>query len=283
MLPLANMRQRLGWLMCPVCKTQLTGRDRAFACVGCKREWPQTGEFANLFPTDLWKPDFNAWARRQSVMAASYCDLLRDPSHATRAYACDFESYVTRLAGYSGRVLDVGGANGLVRQFLARSVDYTSLDPSVEWLDESWGVLSGDYPCLSRPLQFVHGAAEYIPFADGFFDAVLAFWSLNHCADPSRSLDEIARVLRPRGRCLLALEDVEPRWADILDNSYVHHDSWTGGRLIWEKCKAALVGWPVQSDHLRIAESDVYRWTRGAFSAVSRAWHGSYLTLELVR
>jgi ubiquinone/menaquinone biosynthesis C-methylase UbiE len=126
----------------------------------------------------------------------------------------------------------------------------------------------------------VRGVAENIPFANGFFDVVLAFWSLNHSVDPRRSLCEIARVLRPSGRCLLVLEDVEPRWRDILNSSY-RDWRWGRKRLALEKCKAMLAGWPVQSYHLRINEADVERWTRRLFPTIYRAWHGSYLTLEL--
>ena len=214
-------------------------------------------------------------------MAASYRDLITDPPQAARAYHHDFDSYVTQLRAYSGRLLDIGGGNGLVRHFLAPEVDYISLDPSAEWLEEGWDVLGEDFPCLRQPLQFVRGVAEHVPFADGFFDGVLAFWSLNHCVDPQRSLCEVARVLRPGGRCLLVLEDVEPPWRDILNSSYRDWRSWSRRRLALEKCKAVLLGWPVQSDHLRITESDVQRWTSRLFSTIYRAWHGSYLTLEL--
>jgi SAM-dependent methyltransferase len=237
MLPLADVRNRIGWLVCPVCKKQLQSSNTALACVGCRREWPQTTNFADVFVDDLLTPARSEWAQRQGIMGASYRDLIADPSHAARAYHYDFESYVAHLTAYSGRVLDIGGGNGLVRHFLAPGVDYISLDPSIEWLEESWDVLGKDFPCLHQPIQFVRGVAEYIPFADGFFDGVLAFWSLNHCADPQRSLCEIARVLRPGGRCLLVLEDIEPPWRDILNSSYRDWRSWSASGWLWKSVK----------------------------------------------
>lgn len=46
------------------------------------------------------------------------------------------------------------------------------------------------------------GSAEQIPVADGSVDAVFAAQSF-HTFDPERALDEIARILRPRGAVIL--------------------------------------------------------------------------------
>jgi SAM-dependent methyltransferase len=216
-------------------------------------------------------------------MADSYRDLVADPAHAVLAYRSDLEPYRVRLAAASGRVLDIGGGNGLVRHVLPRDVDYVSVDPLLEWLDESWNVVADEFPCLREPLQFVRGVAEQLPFADRIFDTVLSFWSLNHCANPQRAIAEVARVIRPAGRLIVVLEEVEPPWRDILNRAYVDHRSWTRQRLAWEKLVALVGGWPLQPDHLRITESDVTRWTSGLFSIISRTWHGSYLTLEFSR
>jgi SAM-dependent methyltransferase len=281
---LADARARIGgWLACPMCQRALTDFGRTLACPGCGRRWPQTGEFVDLLPADTPETASGAWAARQRAMADSYRDLVADPAHAVLAYRSDLEPCRVRLAGSSGRVLDIGGGNGLVRDVLPRDVDYVSLDPLLEWLDESWNVVADDFPCLRQPLQFVRGVAEHLPFADRTFDTVLSFWSLNHCADPQRAIAEIARVIRLSGRFVLVLEEVEPPWRDLLNRAYVDHRSWTRQRLAWEKLIALVRGWPLQPDHLRISESDVTRWTSGLFSILVRAWHGSYLTLEFSR
>jgi ubiquinone/menaquinone biosynthesis C-methylase UbiE len=281
---LADARARIGgWLACPVCKGALTDSGRILSCSGCGRGWPQTDDFVDLLPTDAPEPASGAWAGRQRAMADSYRDLVADPEHAVLAYRSDLEPYRALLADASGRVLDVGGGNGLVRAVLPRGVDYVSLDPLLDWLDESWSVVADDFSCLRQPLQFVRGVAEHLPFADRNFDTVLSLWSLNHCADPQRAIAEVARVIRPSGRFVLVLEEVEPPCRDILNSAYVDHRSWTRRRLAWEKLIARVKGWPLQPDHLRITEADVMRWTSGRFAIVSRAWHGSYLTLELSR
>jgi SAM-dependent methyltransferase len=53
------------------------------------------------------------------------------------------------------------------------------------------------------------GAAENLPARDGDIDAVWAVNSMHHWVDPDRAALEIARVLRPGGRILLADEDFE--------------------------------------------------------------------------
>lgn len=216
-------------------------------------------------------------------MTAAYRELVADPSHTVLAYHNDYGPFAPLLAGYSGRVLDIGGGNGLVRHFLPRGADYVSLDPSVDWLVvDAWQAVADEFPCLRQPLQFVRGFAEQIPFADGFFDGALAFWSLNHCVEPQQSLAELARVLRPGGRCLLVCDDVEPPWRDVVNRSY-RDPRWSHSRLAWEKSKALLLGWPLQPDHLPMRERDIVRWTRDPFRTRYRAWHGSYLAIELTR
>jgi ubiquinone/menaquinone biosynthesis C-methylase UbiE len=52
----------------------------------------------------------------------------------------------------------------------------------------------------ARGIEAVVGDVAALPFADSFFDCVLAAWMLYHLPDLDRGLAEIARVLRPGGR-----------------------------------------------------------------------------------
>ncbi len=52
-------------------------------------------------------------------------------------------------------------------------------------------------------VAFLLGDAMAVPFADGTFDAAAVGFGLRNVADPGRALDEIRRVLRPRGRVSL--------------------------------------------------------------------------------
>lgn len=216
-------------------------------------------------------------------MTEAYRDLVNDRAHTLAAYHNDHDPFASRLSGLSGRVLDIGGGHGIIRRVLPAALDYVSLDPSLDWFEAAWDAVADEFACLNQPLQFVRAVAEHLPFASGSFDGALSLWSLNHCAEPRRAIDEIARVLRPGGRFLLVLEDVEPPLTDILDGTYVDHRHWSRGRTVLEKMKAVVSGWPLQPDHIRIDEVELTDWTRNDFRLVNRNWQGSYLTLELVR
>ncbi len=104
------------------------------------------------------------------------------------------------------RVLEVscghgGGASYLTRTL--RPASYTALDLNAAAVDF----------CRKRHnlpgLDFVHGDAENLPFADQSFDAVVNV-EASHCYPQfARFLAEVARVLRPAGHFLYA--DFRPR------------------------------------------------------------------------
>jgi SAM-dependent methyltransferase len=223
------------------------------------------------------------WHERQQEMVAAYRDLIADPTHARLAYRYDLEPFRGLLADWHGRILDVGGGNGLVRHILPPPCEYISLDPDVEWLDASWLSVADAFPCLNEPLTFVRALGERMPLADASMDGALSFWSLNHAVDPPRLIAELARVVRPAGRVLIVLDDVEPTWSDVLSGGYADERFTSRPALAWQKLRACLRGWPLQPDHLAIAENALAGWTAHAFRQRRRLWTGRYLTLELSR
>jgi SAM-dependent methyltransferase len=86
----------------------------------------------------------------------------------------------------SGRVLDLGGGNGL----LARRLQERGMTSVV--LDQAGYVATAPRPVLRAD-------ARAIPCKDHTFDAVAALWMLYHVTDPVLVLEEAARVLRPGG------------------------------------------------------------------------------------
>lgn len=56
---------------------------------------------------------------------------------------------------------------------------------------------------LKDQLSWSEANAKAMPFHDGEFDAVVSSDSLRHWEDPLRVLDEIVRVLRPHGTCII--------------------------------------------------------------------------------
>lgn len=284
MLPLRDFRAGLpDWLACPKCRGALAAVVGALECRGCRARFPQGDPWLDLRPSARWHAADPTWTARQGEMETAYRDLIADPAHARLAYQYDFGPFAAVLAEWRGRVLDIGGGNGLVRHVLPPGCEYISLDPGVAWLEEPWAGIADAFPCLREPLAFVRGVGEQLPVADAGIDGVLSFWSLNHAAEPARVVGEIARVLRPGGRALVVLDDVEPRWGDIASRAYGDERYRTRRALAWRKLRAQVAGWPRQADHLPIAEADLRRWAAGRFTTPRRLWVGRYFTLELAR
>jgi SAM-dependent methyltransferase len=269
-------------LRCPLCRSAFDREAESLQCVGCSRRFAQSAQgWVDLLPAEIWNPVRAGWAERQSAMEAGYRDLVADPAHTVLAYNSDFGPYRDLLLWRTGRLLDLGGGNGLLRHFLPEGIEYIVAEPNLWWLSEAWQPFAGAFPCLGIPLAFVRAVGEALPFADGAFDHVVSFWSLNHTADPEAVVNAAHRVLRPGGHLLLALEDVPPRWRDVLAGAYI--DPRCPGRLqqCWWKVKAVGRGWPLQEDHVRIEERDIRRWSRLRFDIFFRGWVGAYLTFDL--
>jgi SAM-dependent methyltransferase len=95
------------------------------------------------------------------------------------------------------RVLDVGCGTGRLAATLAkRGAKVWGVDPSEEMLAEA-RERAGSAVGLKR------GVAEALPFRAGWFDRAV-LWLVVHLVDRSRALPELARVLTPGGRLVVA-------------------------------------------------------------------------------
>lgn len=100
----------------------------------------------------------------------------------------------TALAGFSGRLLDVGCGNGPFRHLLdPRKVVYRGVDVAEA---AAFGYANPDV---------VYYDGHVLPFPDDSFEAVLCTEVLEHIPDPAETLSEIHRVLKPGGRLLLTI------------------------------------------------------------------------------
>jgi ubiquinone/menaquinone biosynthesis C-methylase UbiE len=215
-------------------------------------------------------------------MDDDYRALVADPAHTELAYQLDLGAFAPRLAACEGRVLDVGGGNGVLRHFLPHGVNYVSVDPSTAWMEGTWRAMARAFPCLVEPLAFVRGTAEHLPFATGLFDWVVSFWSLNHTVDPPAALAQMARVLRRGGSLLLVLEDMQPTWRDVWSGAYFDHRA-NRVTTLARRAIAPLAGWPLQADHVRVSEEALYRASSAMLARRRRNWSGVYLALEFER
>lgn len=95
------------------------------------------------------------------------------------------------------RALDVGCGEGqLCRLARDLGVGITGLDPT--------RALLGTARARDPGGAYVEGRAEALPFPDAAFDLVLSCVALVDIADVGRAIPEMARVLRPGGRALVA-------------------------------------------------------------------------------
>lgn len=218
-------------------------------------------------------------------MEAWYENLITNSDQAEVCYRHDYEQLAPVLRELRGLVLDVGGGNGIVRQYLAPDgVHYVGLDPSLEWLREDWLAVSEFFPTLDDPMTFVRGVGEQLPFAGERFDAVLSLFSINHAAEPSKLVAEAHRVLRPGGRLIVVAEDVEPRWPDLARRDY--RSGWVPPRRAARDKLAAATRrrpWPVLFEHVRITERELRSWLDEGFELARRSWPAGWLTLDAVK
>ncbi len=142
------------------------------------------------------------WATRNDVGAADYEDRAFDSRHPPQRYWQRMRHrHIRGLLGPAPRVLDVGcGSSRLLGALPAHSV---GLD-----------LLVGK---LRRARRFgrslVQADAVGLPFRDGAFDAVVASQVVERLPPGGHALTEMARVLRPGGRLILATPDYgRRRW-----------------------------------------------------------------------
>lgn len=105
----------------------------------------------------------------------------------------------------AGKLLDIGTGPGFVAIQVARrlpeSVRVTGLDLSAAML--AVAAENARRAGLNGQVSWREGDAKAMPFADGEFDWVVSSGSLHHWEDPLAVLNEIARVLKPGGRCIV--------------------------------------------------------------------------------
>jgi SAM-dependent methyltransferase len=207
---------------------------------------------------------------------------MTDPKEVDYCFNHDYTPYTSLLAALSGLVLDIGGGNGIVRQFLPENVQYITIEPSLDWLESDWETFIPYFSCLETKPAFVRGIGEYLPFPAQSFDAVLSFWSLNHASQPERIFQEVHNVLKPNGEFLLVLEDMEPGLFDIDYRTSESKDSFPFWEVVTMKVQHLVTGqkWPLQSDHVRIQEVDIQKWISQRFKIRQRKWVGQYLTFK---
>jgi ubiquinone/menaquinone biosynthesis C-methylase UbiE len=169
-----------------------------------------------------------------------------------------------------GQVLDIGTGPGFVAIHIARLLQGSGC--RVVGLDLSEAMLrvaaeNAAREGLNSALSWREGDAEAMPFDDGSFDFVVSSGSLHHWEDPVRVFDEIARVLRDDGACIVRdskrLQHWAPRlfaWAigmTIPPDFRVHYwnsirSSYTSAELRDMLERSRLGGWRIAEDFMDV-------------------------------
>lgn len=110
-----------------------------------------------------------------------------------------FEELLVARTPPGASVLDVAAGTGRRTQLILERTDagrVVALDSSAQMLDEARRKIS------DARVEFVHGSALDLPFADDSFDVVCSTWLLSILDDPRAAVGEFLRVLRPGGTVL---------------------------------------------------------------------------------
>lgn len=62
---------------------------------------------------------------------------------------------------------------------------------------------------VGREVALVQGIGEHLPFREGAFDKVLCKGALDHFLSPSKTMEEIFRVLKPGGEVIVSIANFE--------------------------------------------------------------------------
>ncbi|HUG44453.1 MAG TPA: class I SAM-dependent methyltransferase [Acidobacteriota bacterium] len=110
-------------------------------------------------------------------------------------------SEVTRLRkallrDVEGKILEIGFGTGLNLPHYSPGVQLFALEPNPGMLP----LIDRARKSSEKTFTLCLGDAQRIPFRSESFDAAVSCWTLCSIADVGRALDEIRRILRPRGR-----------------------------------------------------------------------------------
>lgn len=121
--------------------------------------------------------------------------IILEPIHRTVLQLAEEQ------VGRPSAILDVGcGTGRLLRSARARFPDASlvGVDAAIEMVKQAQASTPNGV------IQFQQATAEELPFPDASFDLVFSTMSFHHWKSQARGIAEVARVLNPGGRWILA-------------------------------------------------------------------------------
>jgi len=129
--------------------------------------------------------------------AAAWIADMGEHGDFGRRYVLDPVMVPLALDGRPKTVLDVGCGEGRFCRMLAKhGVAVTGIDPTRAFVEEARR--------RDAASTYIVGGAENLPFEDGAFDLVVSCLSLVDIPDAPAAIAEMARVMAPGGRLLIA-------------------------------------------------------------------------------
>ncbi len=146
-----------------------------------KERWEESSQFERKWWTK-WKSRTDLQlARKQLIEKANRIKAIIDPY-----FPSDHR-----------KILQIGpGANAEIN-FLPG--DRFAIDPLASYFKENFR----DF--IDPKVDLTEGMAEKLPYPDSYFDVILILNVLDHCWNPLKVIDEMARCLRPNGILILHL------------------------------------------------------------------------------
>lgn len=130
--------------------------------------------------------------------------IIKDQVQAFN-YEIDYDRPTYSHFVLQGKVLDVGGAAGTLRQFLSPNTKYVSIDPNLRAPLNVSSQKAEAYTCLKNDFSFLAAMAEFLPFREKSFDFVHMRSMLDHVQIPDLALIEAHRVLVDNGALLVGI------------------------------------------------------------------------------
>jgi len=169
-----------------------------------------------------WDPAIPRLAERFTVVTTGGPHLGGVASLEDRAqmasYQAMFRTLIDTIAPRPGEtILEIGSGAGSLVRLLARRLGtanaITAADVNPFLLREAAQLAEADG--LTGAIQFRHGNAEALSFADNAFDCVYSVTVFEEC-DAGRAIAEAMRVVRPGGRVGLVVRALDmPQWWNL--------------------------------------------------------------------
>lgn len=149
---------------------------------------------------------FIDWEKGQDFFE-SWESSSRGYEKSSQAYRneIDYDREVYEHFQLAAPILDVGGLMGTVREFLPIDVQFVSVDPYISAPYEVPLAKADAYTCLKRPLNFIAGMSEFLPFEDESFQTVHMRSMLDHVQVPDLAILEAWRTLKIEGVLLVGI------------------------------------------------------------------------------